>query len=326
MSRIEGSFSTCAVTSTGLRDAANGTHEMTSFCAASDSGRQFEPAFLGRVGHQDAGAARHRHDRQPARRRQPAAGAGIGDIDQILRRLGALDGELAEGGVIDRVGPGQRRSVRGRRRRADGRGADLHRDDRLAVGARARHRLGKGGAVLDRLDIAGDRRRVGVVGEERDAVGDRTSASLPVDSQTPTEMPRRAVSANRCVPNAPDCVTMPSGPAGVGPSSRNELKVGVWPVRMLNRPRQFGPHSLMPPSRAICVMRVCISRPSAPISAKPAVNMTTALTPLATQNSIASTARLAGTAMTAHSTGPGIAAISGKAFSPCTWSRVGLIG
>ena len=138
-----------------------------------------------------------------------------------------------------------------------------------------------------------------------------TSASLPVDSQTPTEMPRRAVSASRCVPNAPDCVTMPSGPAGVGPSSRNELKVGVWPVRMLNRPRQFGPHSRMPPSRAICVMRVCISRPSAPISAKPAVNMTTALTPLATQDSIASTARLAGTAMTAHSTGPEIAAISG---------------
>ena len=83
-----------------------------------------------------------------------------------------------------------------------------------------------------------------------------TSASLPVDSQTPTEMPRRAVSASRCVPNAPDCVTMPSGPAGVGPSSRNELKVGVWPVRMLNRPRQFGPHRRMPPSRAICVMRV----------------------------------------------------------------------
>ncbi len=76
-----------------------------------------------------------------------------------------------------------------------------------------------------------------------------TSASLPVDSQTPTEMPRRAVSAKRCVPNAPDCVTMPSGPAGVGPSSRNELKVGVCPVRMLNRPRQFGPHSRMPLSR-----------------------------------------------------------------------------
>jgi hypothetical protein len=138
-----------------------------------------------------------------------------------------------------------------------------------------------------------------------------TSASLPVDSHTPTWMPRRAVSAKRWVPKAPDCVTMPSGPAGVGPSSRNEEKVGVWPIRMLNRPRQLGPHSRMPPSRAISVMRVCIARPSAPISANPAVNMTTALTPFWTQDSIASIARLAGTAMTAHSTGPGTAAMSG---------------
>jgi hypothetical protein len=67
----------------------------------------------------------------------------------------------------------------------------------------------------------------------------------------------------------------------------------------------------MPPAFAIAVMRSCIARPSAPISAKPAVNMTTAFTPLAAHASIASIARLAGTAMTAHSTGPSIAAISG---------------
>jgi len=58
-------------------------------------------------------------------------------------------------------------------------------------------------------------------------------------------------------------------------------------------------------------MRSCIARPSAPISAKPAVNMTTPLTPLATQASIDSTARFAGTAMTAHSTAPGTEARSG---------------
>ncbi len=153
-----------------------------------------------------------------------------------------------------------------------------------------------------------------------------TSASLPVLSHTPTWMPRRAVSARRCVPNAPDCVTIPSGPAGIGPSSRNELKVGVWPARMLKRPRQFGPHNLIPPPRPISMMRSCIARPSGPISAKPAVNMTTALTPFLTHASIASIARLAGTAITAHSTGPGTAARSGKAGRPCTVSRVGLIG
>src|SRR6266566_4031169 len=69
-----------------------------------------------------------------------------------------------------------------------------------------------------------------------------TSASLPVLIHTPTWMPRRAARASRWVPKAPDWVTMPSGPGGVGPSSRNELKVAAWPVRMLNRPRQFGPH------------------------------------------------------------------------------------
>ena len=76
-----------------------------------------------------------------------------------------------------------------------------------------------------------------------------TSASLPVLIHTPTWMPRRAARASRWVPKAPDWVTMPSGPGGVGPSSRNELKVAAWPVRMLNRPRQFGPHRRMPLSR-----------------------------------------------------------------------------
>ena len=104
---------------------------------------------------------------------------------------------------------------------------------------------------------------------------------------------------------------MPSGPAWVGPSARNELKVAVWPVRMLKRPRQFGPHSRMPLSCAIWVIRSCIARPSGPISAKPAVNMTTPLTPLAAQASMDSTARFAGTAMTAQSTDPDTEARSG---------------
>ena len=63
--------------------------------------------------------------------------------------------------------------MRSRRRGADRRAADLHRDDRLAVFAGARDRLGEQRAILDRLDITGDRLRLGVVGHERDAVGDR---------------------------------------------------------------------------------------------------------------------------------------------------------
>ena len=63
--------------------------------------------------------------------------------------------------------------MRSRRRGADRRAADLHRDDRLAVFAGARDRLGEQRAILDRLDITGDRLRLGIISHERDAVGDR---------------------------------------------------------------------------------------------------------------------------------------------------------
>ena len=55
---------------------------------------QLQPFFLGGIGHQHAGAAGHRHYREPARARQASAGAGIGDLNQVFRRLRPLDPEL----------------------------------------------------------------------------------------------------------------------------------------------------------------------------------------------------------------------------------------
>ena len=164
-----GSLRACAVTSTG--GAANGTHDSIFLRILGERG--VRPLLFSRVRHQDAGATGHRHDREAARRRQPAAGAGVGDLDQILGSSRTLDAELAQGSIVNGVAAGQRGGVRGRRRSADRRAADLHCDDRLAVLAGARHGIGKQRAVLDRLDIAGDRLGVGVVGHERDPVGDR---------------------------------------------------------------------------------------------------------------------------------------------------------
>ena len=44
LSRIDGSLSACAVTSTGLRGAANGTQDSTSFCDSSESGVSSTPS------------------------------------------------------------------------------------------------------------------------------------------------------------------------------------------------------------------------------------------------------------------------------------------
>ncbi len=105
LSRIDGSFSACAVTSTGLRAAANGTQLDHLFLRLLGERRQFEPFLLGGVGHQHAGAARHRHHREAARARQPAAGAGIGDLDRGLPgSWRARPPSWRKRGVIDRVG------------------------------------------------------------------------------------------------------------------------------------------------------------------------------------------------------------------------------
>ena len=79
---------------------------------------------------------------------------------------------FAEHRVEHRVGAGERAGVRGDRRDALLRDADLHGDDRLAVRGRARERGAQPRAVAAAFEIDHDHARVGIVGEPFDAFGD----------------------------------------------------------------------------------------------------------------------------------------------------------
>ncbi len=70
----------------------------------------------------------------------------------------------------------------------------------------------------------------------------------------------------------------------------------------LARPRQLGPHSRTPLSRAISRSRSCRARPSSvPSSAKPAEMMSTDFAPFATQASKVGTTSCAGSTMPTRS-------------------------
>ncbi len=73
---------------------------------------------------------------------------------------------------------------------------------------------------------------------------------------------------------------------------------------VLITPMQFGPTTRIPEARAFSTRRRSASRPSSPVSAKPAEMTTAALTPFATQSSITLSTSGAGTAITARSSGP----------------------
>ena len=70
---------------------------------------------------------------------------------------------------------------------------------------------------------------------------------------------------------------------------------------VLSTPMQFGPTRRIPAARARSRRRRSTARPSAPVSAKPAVITTTPRTPDRAHSSIASSTAAAGTATTARS-------------------------
>ena len=82
----------------------------------------------------------------------------------------------------------------------------------------------------------------------------------------------------------------------------------------------------MPLARAISVRRSCSARPVSPVSAKPELKTTAALTPFAAHSSRLAIALCAETAMIARSTGAGIALTLAKLGRPWTVSRPGLTG
>ncbi|MCY1220723.1 hypothetical protein D3C87_1926160 [compost metagenome] len=68
-------------------------------------------------------------------------------------------------------------------------------------------------------------------------------------------------------------------------------------------PRQFGPSSVTPASRALRASMSCMRTPPSPASAKPEVKTTAARVPLPASCAITSWLALAGTATMARSTG-----------------------
>ena len=94
----------------------------------------------------------------------------------------------------------------------------------------------------------------------------------------------------------------------------------------LSRPRQLGPTMRIPAARTLASIASWIARPASPVSAKPAVMINTAFTPVATQSSITAGTCAAGTTITASSIASGTARRSGYARTPCTELAPGLIG
>ena len=87
-------------------------------------------------------------------------------------------------------------------------------------------------------------------------------------------------------------------------------------------PRQFGPMIRVPWLRAMETIRSSRAFPCSPISLNPAVMMTAIGTPLAPHSSMTRGTWIAGTVMTARSTGAGMDVMFGYAFSPWISGRL----
>ena len=108
--------------------------------------------------------------------------------------------------------------------------------------------------------------------------------------------------SSRASPSAPLCDEKPMLPGGVERDAKVALRLG--PATEI--PRQFGPIRRAPYARTSASSRSWRSRPSLPVSAKPAEMTTSARTPCASACSAASITPAAGTQITATSTGSGI--------------------
>ena len=136
-----------------------------------------------------------------------------------------------------------------------------------------------------------------------------TSTRLPADPKVEMPRLRRAAEASTAMPSAPDWANSPSRPCGgrVGASEALSRTAGS----LLISPKEFGPTTRMPASRARRSSSACSRAPSRPSSAKPDDTTSRALTPASAHSSTTSSTACAGTAMTARSTCPGTAATEG---------------
>ena len=105
---------------------------------------------------QHADATAIGQDRQPLAGWRPDPAEGLGAVEQFAQIGDAKHARAAEGGVINRVGTGERSGMRRRRLRPLRHAAGLDDDHRLDPGRRPRRRHEFAG-VLDGLDIEQDR-------------------------------------------------------------------------------------------------------------------------------------------------------------------------
>ncbi len=266
---------------------------------------QLQAGRLARVGAEDPEPAGVRHHGDvPAARERLRREQG-GGVDQLLERPRAQHPGLVEERVRCGVGACERRGMRARGPRARPGRARLEREDRLATGdaacdppelpAGSRRTRDRGGQDRSRgrsPTIRGDRwtRRRPCCRPRRRP---RSRAAAPPPARAARGRGRRSATRSRC------------GPSG------NALgaKVALSPRPVAAIPRQFGPTSLAPCSRTSASRRSCAAAPSSPVSANPDEMTQSARVPCRSALAAASSTRVAGTQMTARSTGSGISSI-----------------
>ena len=136
-----------------------------------------------------------------------------------------------------------------------------------------------------------------------------TSALLPIEANWVKPIPRSAAAFKIATPSAPDWLTNPTVPGRAGVGAKVALSDTAASV--LITPMQLGPTIRTPAARTRSRSRRSSAAPSSPVSAKPAVIVTSALTPAAMHSSTTGSTRSRGTITTARSIGSGTAAIRG---------------
>ncbi len=207
---------------------------------------------------------------------------------------------FAEHRVEHRVRAGERAGVRGDRRDALLRDADLHGDDRLAVRRRARERGAQPRAVAAAFEIDHDHARVGIVGEPFDAGGDIDAGLVAgrdemAEAEPALDRLREEVGAERAA-LADDADRAGARPQRIEIGREGRVEAGM-DVEHAEAVRARAASCRRRAQRR--ASSSCSARPSSPVSAKPDENITAAFTPLAMHSSAACSAALAGTAMIA---------------------------
>ena len=151
-----------------------------------------------------------------------------------------------------------------------------------------------------------------------------TSARFPAETKLLSPSPRRATVSRTVTPSAPDWQNSPTRPRPGTSGDRLALRLTRGSVLMI--PRQFGPTTRIPDSRALRTSCRWRARPSSvAVSANPEETTTSPLTPAAAHSATTGRTASAGTATAARSTGWGMSVMCGYAGTPRIESASGWI-